>query len=131
MKKLPDAVVIKQALSTCTTFVGIVFALNFSRFIEQKAAFLKKTLLYVSAYTYTIYLFHTTFEGFAKAIVLKVPFLANNFNNHWVFIFIVLVVVSAGVLLPIVLHKIVTRYSKIFSFLIGTNFIGKRSTNTK
>ena len=121
---------IEKWMELCTAFAGFVLVLNFSNRIELKTVFAKKTLLYVSVCSYTIYLFHTTFEGFAKAIVLKLPFFINNYSIQFVFLLIALIVISAGVILPIIVHEIIVRYSKPLSFLIGAKFTGKKNVNT-
>lgn len=44
---------------------------------DQKPETYNAKLLVVSASSYIIYLFHTTFEGFVKSLVQQVPLLAN------------------------------------------------------
>lgn len=59
----------------------------------------------VSSSSYIIYLFHTTFEGFAKAVVHRIPFLTD--GNDVLFIINASVVVGCGVICPIILHRYV------------------------
>lgn len=64
--------------------------------------------------SYIIYLFHTTFEGFAKAVVHKTPFFTD--GNSVLFIINVAIVVGCGVVCPIILHRYVlnkTHFSKV------------------
>ena len=68
--------------------------------------------------TYIIYLFHTTFEGFAKAIVHKIPWIVTA-ENGWMFIAGALFVHTSGVVGPVLLHRYVLVRSRITKFLFG------------
>lgn len=68
--------------------------------------------------TYIIYLFHTTFEGFSKAIIHKIPLLANPDNNLW-FVIGALIVIIVGILGPILLHKYILVRFKVTRILFG------------
>jgi fucose 4-O-acetylase-like acetyltransferase len=81
----------------CLALVGIAFILYLSRMIATKDVALCRFLLWLSAASYTIYLFHTTFEGFAKAALLKIPF-------DVPFIAGATFVILAGVSGPVMLH---------------------------
>ena len=72
----------------------------------------------ISASSYIIYLFHTTFEGFAKAVVHKVPLFADNANTI-LFLANICFVIACGVIGPIVLHKFVLNKTKITKVLFG------------
>lgn len=54
-------------------YLGIATILLCSRQVDRYWKQLRKCLLWVAPYTYFIYLFHTTFEGVAKAVLHKVP----------------------------------------------------------
>lgn len=75
-------------------------------------------LLVVSASSYIIYLFHTTFEGFAKAVIHKIPFFVDG-NNEVLFCFNITLVVACGVICPIILHRYVLNKTKITKVLFG------------
>ena len=123
LKRYIDVVAIKSILIICIAFVGIIFISNLSKQIEMKTIFAKKILLLVSACSYTIYLFHTTFEGFTKAAILKLPSSSLSIiNNQLLFISTAMIVVLVGVIAPIILHKIIMKYSWLFSYLIGTKY---------
>jgi fucose 4-O-acetylase-like acetyltransferase len=128
-----DDILVKEIMRIFIAFVGIVFILNLSKQIEMKTVSVKKILLELSVYSYTIYLFHTTFEGFVKAIILKLP-LQIYFDNQLVFICIALIVILAGVIAPTILHRITVRNSRLFSYLIGAKYripgIGTKNANT-
>lgn len=71
----------------------------------------KGLLMKVSGLSYIIYLFHTTFEGFAKAVVHKIPIFADT-SNELLFVVNVAVVVACGVITPVILHRyVLSRYS--------------------
>lgn len=91
-------------------FLGIAAVISLSKMIEQSK--LKNGwLMTVSASSYIIYLFHTTFEGFAKALVFKFPYL-KNMNDSGMFTIGAVFVVACGVIIPIVLNeKVLKKYS--------------------
>ena len=105
-------------LRNMVPFLGIWAVLIISSKLEifiHKKIF--SWLLIVSASSYLIYLFHTTFEGFAKAVIQKVPFM--NDNGGMFFVLGVFIVVICGVLCPIVLHRCFLDKTKISRFLFG------------
>jgi len=114
---------IKKLAKACIALSGIFFISNLSKFFEQKTIFARKMFLNVSICSYTIYLFHTTFQGFTKAIMLKFPFSSStNFNNVILFLSTAFIVILAGVIVPIIIHNLVARYSKLLSFLLGAEY---------
>ena len=119
-----DNMIIVKILMILISFIGIILILNISKIIEFKDIFLKKALLMISVYSYTIYLFHTTFEGFTKAIVFKVLNQYVELGNQLIFLCISIIIIIAGIVLPIILQKIITRYSRVFSYLIGVKYEG-------
>ena len=74
-------------------------------------------LMVVSSSSYIIYLFHTTFEGFAKAVVHKIPFFTD--GNDMLFIINAFVVVASGVACPIILHRYVLDKTHITKIMFG------------
>jgi hypothetical protein len=83
-------------------------------FIHKKSV---NWLLGVAASSYLIYLFHTTFEGFAKAVIQRVPFM--NDNGGMFFVLGVCIVVICGVVCPMVLHRCFLNKTKVTRFLFG------------
>ena len=75
-------------------------------------------LLVVSASSYIIYLFHTTFEGFVKSLVQQVPLLANG-NDPLYFSVGAAAVIGAGIFLPIILHRYILQRNRLLRFLFG------------
>lgn len=72
-----------------------------------------KWLILISSASYFIYLFHTTFEGLAKALVAK---LIDNSQDY--FVPIAIVTIFAGVVIPLLIYKFVEK-DKICRFLFG------------
>jgi fucose 4-O-acetylase-like acetyltransferase len=61
--------VVARFISFILSVCGIIFVLGISSFMEKNG----KIFLNLSVYSYTVYLFHTTFQGFAKAIFARLP----------------------------------------------------------
>ena len=83
-------------------------------FAEKKFMY---PLLAVGSSSYIIYLFHTTFMGFAKSFVHKIPIM--NGCDDMMFTLGVVIVVSAGVVCPVILHKYVLNRWKITKIMFG------------
>lgn len=100
-------------------YLGIAVILYISTWLANKRdLYLSKTLCYMAPSTYIIYLFHTTFEGFAKAIIHKIPWIVTA-ENGWMFIAGALFVITSGVVGPVLLHRYVLVRSRITKFLFG------------
>jgi fucose 4-O-acetylase-like acetyltransferase len=89
--------IVPATVRLCLALAGIAFILYLSRAVAAKATVVCRFLIWLSAASYTIYLFHTTFEGFAKAALLKIPF-------DVPFIAGAAFVILAGVSGPVMLH---------------------------
>lgn len=74
-------------------------------------------ILTVSASNYIIYLFHTTFEGFAKAMLQKLHIQV--INGEITFIIGAVFVILCGVICPILLHHFVLQRNRVCRFLFG------------
>ena len=98
-------------------FIGIWFIIEISKVICYIWKGINDNwLMIVSLSSYIIYLFHTTFEGLAKAIIRKLPI----DNDVWyIFVPEVIVVVSVGVIMPILLHRYVLSKFKLTRLLFG------------
>lgn len=98
-------------------YFGITAVISLSKLIEQ---FKMKDnwLLVTSASSYIIYLFHTTFEGLAKAIVFRMPYL-KDVNDDRMFLIGAIFVVACGVIIPIVLNERVFKKYSITRVLLG------------
>lgn len=89
----------------------------FSSLMEKWNNKSNEWLIVVSSSSYIIYLFHTTFEGFAKAVVHKIPFFTD--GNSVLFVINVVIVVGCGVFCPIILHQYLLNKTQITKFLFG------------
>lgn len=90
--------------------------LEVSKFLNHSLRNIQSSwLMTVSAASYIIYLFHTTFEGFAKAVFRKLPL---DSDLWYVFVPEAAVVVALGVVAPIILYKLFKKY-RTTRFLFG------------
>lgn len=98
-------------------FVGIAFIIYASQIIGRhvNADNGRNMLLSVAAASYVIYLFHTTFEGFAKAALMK---LTLDDGVWYVFTAKAALVIMAGIIFPMLLYNIAKRF-KATRFLLG------------
>ena len=99
-------------------YLGIAAIMVLSSLLERWNRKRNGWLLDVSVSSYIIYLFHTTFEGFAKAVIHKIPFFVDG-NNEVLFCINVTIVVVCGVLCPIILHRYVLNKTKMTKVLFG------------
>lgn len=77
-----------------------------------------RIVMLISSASYTIYLLHTTFEGFAKALVFKLPYLSD-LSNDIMFCIGAVLVISSGVIIPILLYKHVLGRYTVTKILFG------------
>lgn len=99
-------------------WTGIAFVLYFSNLqaqnIDSKSS---KILLNIGSASFFIYLFHTTFMGFAKNFVHRIPFM-NGESDLW-FTLGAIFVVSVGIVCPILLYRYVLIKTKVTKLLFG------------
>ena len=95
--------VILRCMDVCLALTGICITLKISRYIEMNMLKAKNIFLKLALYSYTIYLFHTSFEGGAKSFFIKYP-LTGYLDNNTSFCIMVLITVSVGIAGPIFLH---------------------------
>ena len=76
-----------------------------------------KVIMAISTSNYIIYLFHTTFEGFAKALLQKLHVYI--VNGEITFVLSALFVILCGVICPILLHHLILERYKVSRFLFG------------
>ena len=100
-------------------FIGIAAVLQLSVQMESWVKSDKPNwILQISVSSYIIYLFHTTFEGFAKAVLHKIPGVWNT-ENDWVFCLTAIIVIVVGVVFPVLLHKYILQKYRITRLLFG------------
>lgn len=107
--------IVSKFIGWILPFVGIGMVMALSSQIAKIGA--PKALIIISSSSYLIYLFHTTFMGFAKAFVHKVS-LMNGESDLW-FSIGAFVVVTAGVVCPVLLHRQVLNRWKVTKVLFG------------
>lgn len=89
---------------------GIIFIMTLSKWISQHKV--PNWMLVIAASSYIIYLFHTTFMGFTKAMLMKFSFIQS------MPVLTILIVVISGVLCPVLLHRLL-KLTKVTRFLLG------------
>lgn len=99
-------------------YLGIAAVMVLSTILEKWNQKGNGWLIVVSSSSYIIYLFHTTFEGFAKAVVHKIPMFADG-SNQMLFCCNIIMVVACGVVCPIILHRYVLNKTKVTKVLFG------------
>ena len=98
-------------------YIGIFFVIEISKLIcKYQEISQNHMLMIVSMSSYIIYLFHTTFEGFAKAVFRKLPL---DSNLWYVFLPEVIVVIAMGVIIPILLHRYILKHWQLTRALFG------------
>jgi len=102
---------------------GILMVMQLSTLIadnkdKQALTGVVNMLAIVSASSYIIYLFHTTFMGFAKAVLHKVPVLMDG-ENALMYSAGAIIVVTCGVICPIILHRYVLNRWDVTKVMFG------------
>ena len=99
-------------------WLGIGCVMVVSVFIARFAkGGLLSLILIMSASNYIIYLFHTTFEGFAKAALQKLHIQV--VNADITFIVDAVFVILCGIICPILFHRLVLQRIRACRFLFG------------
>ena len=106
--------IIESILLAC---LGIWSVVLFSKRITRKSTGYD-WLLSIGGSSYIIYLLHTTFEGFAKAVLNKIP-LFTEMDNGLYFSLGAAVVVLCGIAIPVFLHRKVLNKFTLTRFLFG------------
>jgi fucose 4-O-acetylase-like acetyltransferase len=100
-------------------YLGIATVMYVSTWLSKNnALIISKILCGIAPSTYIIYLFHTTFEGFTKAILHRVSIVSGT-SNEFLFFLTAIIVVSIGIIGPILLHKYVLRRFRITRTMFG------------
>ncbi len=104
-------------LNAILPFLGIFFVVELSKLIATCCnKKIDALFVVISSSSYIIYLFHTTFEGFAKAVFRKLPF---NSDLWYVFMPEALGAILAGILAPMILHLAVLKRWQLTRLLFG------------
>lgn len=105
-------------ISMLLPYLGIASVMALSSLMEKWNHKSNGWLMVVSSSSYIIYLFHTTFEGFAKAVVHRIPIFADS-SNEILFCINISVVVACGVVCPIIMHRLIFTKTHITKVLFG------------
>ena len=98
--------------------LGIWLMIRVSAGIERCASSnIRKTVAAVAASSYIIYLFHTTFEGFAKSLLLSV--MPGMRQSELLFAVASVLIILSGVIIPMVLHNYVFSRNRVLCYLFG------------
>ncbi|MCQ2289869.1 MAG: acyltransferase [Muribaculaceae bacterium] len=92
-----------DSLVPIVAFAGILAILSISKWLDSLSSLKSKVLLPLAAASYTIYLFHTTFMGFAKAFFAKL-------HINSLFILEATIVILCGIVVPLTLHQTLKRH---------------------
>lgn len=95
-----------QIAALVLPYLGIAFIMRFSYAISRSEHI--GTYVYISSCSYIIYLFHTTFMGLARAILLKIPVMNN--ESDFIYTLTIAIVVTTGIICPILLYGILRRF---------------------
>lgn len=108
-----------EILLLATSFSGVATMLTLSKLFSDKAPEpLKRMVLSISASTFIVYLFHTTFQGFAKGALNMMHFLEGD-NLDLKCLFAIIVGIFFGVIIPwLISVHILTRF-RITRFLFA------------
>lgn len=104
VKTAPLNVWAEKGMYALLGITGILFILHISHLIDNKTNGLKGIAMQLAAYSYTIYLFHTTFQGFTKAVMSYIPDYI--LPEYMALLMQILFVNAVGIVGPILLHKI-------------------------
>lgn len=97
-------------------YLGILFVVEISKMWCRVFTLDKKSaVMSVAASSYIIYLFHTTFEGFTKAVFRKLPL---DTDLWYIFLVEAVAVITVGVIGPMLCFKIFKKY-RLTKFLFG------------
>lgn len=100
------------------SYLGIFSVYRLSVSISHFKNYITNWLLIAGTHSFIIYLLHTTFMGFVKALVHKLPSLTET-QNQFVFISVAISIIITGIVFPILLNNWILRKNKVLSFLFG------------
>ena len=125
-RSTPESLTIQRLMLSGLGVGGIALSLWLSHQIATLPPYIKRPFLYLAPYTFTIYLFHTTFEGFAKAALGKFP-MSGIMGAELGFIAEACLVITCGVVCPIIVHNAMKRHAQTRTLIgISENTITKQ-----
>ena len=108
-----DSMLIYRTLA----FVGIAMVMTLCYTCEHYFPVLSRSCVVLAPSVYIIYLFHTTILGLAKSAFAKTPFISG--GSDATFYLQATCAVACGVIVPILLHHLIIKRSKILKVLFG------------
>lgn len=114
-----------KVLAFLIALTGIWAIWNISKFISIQRSKLNAPLFMIGISSFTIYLLHTTFEGFMKAILKKIQ-LFQDTNNTSIFLISTTIVILFGIVGPILIEKKIISSFKFLSFIFGVKYSSKQ-----
>ncbi len=105
-------------VAVATAMSGTVAMLSLAKIIDGSMVS-RRLLLPMASSTYIIYLLHTTFMGFAKVVTAKLSLTAA--QGELAFVAGAAAVVVAGVVLPVIVHRVLLRRYAVLRVLFGIN----------
>lgn len=113
---------IDRVLYLAAGFAGTAVTIGVAKRIAQSSMTrMRNSLIAIAAASYFIYLFHTTFEGFAKVAIVKAGLFNIIGHGYPAFTVAFLIVVGTGLLVPYLLSRYIIPRSR----LLGLLFNGK------
>lgn len=98
---------------------GVAFIMAVASKLERHpSSGIVKMLLPIYSSSYIIYLFHTTFNGFARLALTKVPALLDT-SDSLCFSIGAVIVVTCGIVCPMLLNRFILSKTKVTRFLFG------------
>lgn len=104
-----------------TALVGIATVCKLSIQISKRTFYFKFFLLNISSSSYIIYLLHTTFEGFGKAIIPKIITLS---NLNMSFLLCAIFIIGIGLIGPYSAYKLI-QMNKVLCYLFGLSYVSR------
>ncbi|MDR2970059.1 MAG: acyltransferase family protein, partial [Tannerellaceae bacterium] len=99
-----------KVLSLGMAVSGIAFVMQISRLIDTGSVSLRKFFIRMAAFSFTVYLFHTTFQGLAKSILVKLS-IADLPGVDISFAASILIVNATGIICPILLYFLTSYFN--------------------
>lgn len=97
-------------------YLGIYIVSLLALIIQQYCKKAIQSLVFLSSCSFIIYLLHTTFEGFTKALFNK---LSISGNDNLQFCIVAITVILTGLILPIICQKMIIEKSRFLKTLFG------------
>lgn len=119
-----DNYILRGALQFAVALAGIMAVGAVSVVLARVRK--SRVIIAVGTASFAIYLFHTTFEGFAKGLLGRSPLALSPTASDVTFILGAVIVITSGVAVPWLLHRHLFSRSRLLSLLTATPLTTKR-----